>query len=228
MILDKNEPYSIFSKAYLPNWKYLLRFEIISFIGRHFFQKKAPKLHEKNLLNLGCGDTYYEGWINADFFRVRFWKKPIKDWSLDLRYPLKCSDNFWDGVFTEHTLEHLHPLDDFNLMKELFRTLKPGCWIRICVPGLEQSLKEFYDDNLSENNLKGVLYDTKAEAIWSLTQNWGHLSVWNADLMCALLKNAGFINAKEVSFRQGTDVTLLKDMEERRVESLYIEAQKPE
>ena len=228
MKLDKNEPYSIFSKAYLPNWKYLLRFETISFIGRHFFQRKPPRIFEKNYLNLGCGDTNYKEWVNADFFRVRFWVVPKNGWSLDLRYPFKCEDNYWSGIYTEHTMEHLHPLDDFNLMKEMFRTLKPGCWLRICVPGLEQSLKEFYDDNLPQYNLKGKLYDTKAEAIWSLTQNWGHLSVWNAELMTALLQKAGFINVKEVSFREGTDRNLLKDMEERKAESLYIEAQKPE
>jgi predicted SAM-dependent methyltransferase len=227
MIGDKKNPYSIFSKQYLPNWKYLFRFEIISFFGRHFFQKKPPKLYGQNLLNLGCGDTYFNGWINADFFRVRFWKVPKNGWSLDLRYPLKCDNNYWDGIFTEHTLEHLHPLDDYNLLKELFRTLKPDCWLRICVPGLEQSLKEFYDDNLKEYNLRGKLYETKAEAIWSLTQNWGHLSVWNAELMTKLLKNIGFINIKEVNYRQGSDEKLLKDMEERKVESLYIEAQKP-
>jgi predicted SAM-dependent methyltransferase len=227
MIEDKKNPYSIFSKQYLPNWKYLLRFEIISFFGRHFFQKKPPKLYGQNLLNLGCGDTYFNGWINADFFRVRFWIVPKNGWSLDLRYPLKCDNNYWDGIFTEHTLEHLHPLDDYNLLKELFRTLKPGCWLRICVPGLEQSLKEFYDDNLTEYNLRGKLYETKAEAIWSLTQNWGHLSVWNSELITKLLKEIGYVNVNEVSFRQGKDAKLLKDMEERKVESLYIEAQKP-
>jgi predicted SAM-dependent methyltransferase len=200
---------------------------MISSIGRLFFQKKPPKISEHNFLNLGCGDSYFNGWVNADFFRVRFWKVPKNGWSLDLRYPFKCKDNYWDGVFTEHTLEHLHPLDDYNLFKELFRTLKPGSWLRICVPGLEQSLKEFYNDNLKEYHLKGKLYETKAEAIWSLTQNWGHLSVWNADLMKKLLTEVGFINVNEVSFRIGTDSKLLMDMEERKFESLYIEAQKP-
>lgn len=228
MFINKEDPHSIFSKDYLPNWKYLLRFEIISFIGRHFFQKKPPKVSDVNLLNVGCGPNYYDNWVNADFFRVRFWVVPKNGWSLDLRYPIKCSDNYWDGIYTEHTLEHLHPLDDFNLLKELFRTLKPGGWIRICVPGLDQSLKEFNDDNLTEYNLRGKLYQTKAEAIWSLTQNWGHLSVWDADLMSMLLKEIGFINVKEVSFKQGTDSRLLKDMEERKIESLYMEAQKPQ
>jgi len=227
-MLDFKDPYSIFSEEYRPSWKYLLRFETISFFGRIFFQRKPPNMFDKKLLHLGCGPIFFDNWINADFFKVRFWKVLKNGWSLDIRFPFKCDSNYWDGIFTEHTLEHLSPLENFNLFKELNRTLKPDAWIRICVPGLDQHLKLFDTNvNLSEEEKEfKKLFSTKAEAIFSLTQNWGHRSVWNGELFVNLLTMAGFRNAREVSFNIGTDKEIIKDAENRKVGSLYIEAQK--
>jgi len=210
MILDTNNHHSIFSKQYLSSWSYLLRFEIISFIGRIFFQRYPPKINEKQFLNLGCGLSYFDDWVNADFFRVRFWKVPKNGWSLDFRYPLKCKDNYFEGIYTEHTIEHLHHYDDFNMFKELFRVLKPGCWLRISVPGLDKVLEQYSDGTKIETQGE-ILYETKAEAIWSLTQNWGHLSVWDFKLLSYLLAKAGFQNISEVSYLKGTDRRFLKD-----------------
>jgi predicted SAM-dependent methyltransferase len=226
-MIDFNHPYSIFSKEYAPSWTYMLRFEIISRIGRIFFQRRPPDLYSERLLHLGCGPIIFNDWINADFFKVRFWITPKNGWSLDLRYPFKCYDNYWDGVFTEHTLEHLLPIENLALFKELYRTMKPNAWIRICVPGLEQHLSLFNNKSLNkeESEFKS-LFSTKAEAIYSLTQNWGHRSVWNGELMTELLKMAGFRNSKEVSFGVGSDKRLIKDAEDRKVGSLYVEAQK--
>ncbi|MBH8564348.1 hypothetical protein I8748_19515 [Nostoc sp. CENA67] len=60
-----------------------------------------------------------------------------------------------------------------------------------------------------------------------MTQNYGHVSVWDSELLARFLKDAGFINIKEVSFMEGTDELLLKDKKDRKWESLYMEAQKP-
>lgn len=55
-------------KPYLQEYKFtlkgMLKFEVISFLGRYFFShmpSRAPKFHtltskEKNYLNLGCGN----------------------------------------------------------------------------------------------------------------------------------------------------------------------------
>lgn len=96
------------NKNYQISFKEILDFEIKSFCGRLFLNSKPDVISSNNnLLNLGCGSSKFEGWINADFFAFRSKEKP--DWMLDLRYPLNCDDNVWDGVFSEHTLEHLYP-----------------------------------------------------------------------------------------------------------------------
>jgi hypothetical protein len=32
---------------------------------------------------------------------------PPPEWVMDATKPWKCPDNYWDGIFTEHVLEHL-------------------------------------------------------------------------------------------------------------------------
>jgi len=232
MILPHQHPvhpdYSILTTRYQATWQGLLKFEIISQFGRIFLGNRAPKMPDQNLLHLGCGTTYLPGWVNADFFRLAFWKKPQPEWQLDLRFPLKCSDEHWDGVFTEHTFEHLTPAAILALFKELYRTMKKGAYLRICVPGLDQSITPFLNPADDSDNAKEMrlIYGNLATAIWSLTQNWGHYSVWNGAHMTDFLLNAGFSEAKEVAFGIGTDAAIIKDNSNRKNGSLYMEARK--
>jgi predicted SAM-dependent methyltransferase len=202
-------------------------FELRSLYGRTFLSKKPNlKTNDKNLLNLGCGFTKFDGWVNADFFSgIRFWKKVCShpDWMLDLRFPLKCDDNVWDGVFSEHTIEHLYPNQVLSLLKELHRTMKPGAWLRITVPNLEKYIRYYNGENVDSEFTQ---WHTGCEAIRTLTQDFGHISLWDSDLLSKFLKISGFENIQEVSFRQGTDKSLLKDKEARQWETLYMEAKK--
>lgn len=170
------------------------------------------------LLNLGCGGNRYAGWCNADFYVFNPRAVP-PDWMLDLRYPLHCPNDVWDGVFSEHALEHLYPVDAIRLVTEIFRTMKPGAVFRCVVPDL--------DKYLAFEGVFGEKWRSQAEAIWSLTSNWGHMSTWNAELLIRILQEAGFIDIQKCEFMQGRDERLLKDMPERAWESLYVEARKP-
>lgn len=85
-------------------------------------------------LNLGCGEDYKEGWVNADIGNT--FKKDVE---VDLhKLPLPFEDNTFDYIFTAHVLEHL----DYNkiggtlvpLIIELHRILKPNGRLEIRVP----------------------------------------------------------------------------------------------
>jgi hypothetical protein len=141
-------------------------------------------------------------------------KSDLPDWMLDSSKTWKCPDSYWDGIFTEHTLEHLDYLQVFNCLKECFRTLKTGAYLRIVLPG--------YQAALSNDS-----YPYPALAVGYLTQTHGHTSVWDADLLCALLSEIGFSDAKECSFRQGSDPKLFLDLPERKSDSFYVEARRP-
>lgn len=225
--MNRENDHSLFSTCYQNRLSEHLKFEIRSLLGRLFFNRKPPLKQSINLLNLGCGEARISGWINADFHRgLRFWKaSPVEpEWRLDLRYPLKCEDGVWDGVFTEHTLEHLYPADVRALLIELLRTMKPGAWLRIVVPDLQKYI-DYYNGKTPDKTFEK--WPTGCEAIHALTQKWFHVSVWDCDLLLRVLGECGFVQPRRVDYRQGSDARLLCDSSARRWESLYLEARKP-
>lgn len=183
------------------------------------------------MLHLGCGPNYFKEFINADYYFLRWlpWRdKSNYDWLLDFRRPMKCPSNHWDGIFTEHTIEHLHPSECVSLFKELYRTMKTNAVLRIVVPGLDQALDAFSGtptaDGLAYKDKQK--YTSRAQAVFHLTQNYFHLSVWDFDLFNEMLSSVGFKNIKHCAFMEGSDSRLLKDMPERKLGSMYLEAQK--
>ena len=220
-----------FDDQYMVTFKGVLLFEVKSFIGRHLFSRQ-PKISKSsnNYLHLGCGDLYVDGFVNADFFSIlwimrKHMRKP--DWMLDLRYPLNCPDNIWDGVFTEHTIEHLYHSQVYNLLEELHRTMKDGAVIRITVPDLKKYV-DFYTKNFSNDDYLDFQkhYKLGAEAIRELTQNYFHHSVWDAELLTEIMKCVGFHDVQERKFKDGENTYLLIEKEERKWGTLYMEGVK--
>jgi predicted SAM-dependent methyltransferase len=143
---------------------------------------------------------------------------------LDLRHPLRCDSNHWDGVFCEHALEHLDPVDALALLREILRTLKPGARLRLSVPDLRRYVLHYLD---REEGEKFARWPLQAAAVRGLTQGWGHRSLWDAQLLSAALSHVGFVDVEERAFGAGADERLLRDAPNRRWESIYLEARKP-
>lgn len=232
-------------KPYLQEYKFtlkgMLKFEIISFLGRYFFShmpSRAPKFHtltskEKNYLNLGCGNQLRQIMggghtiINADFFShlkpYKTYSTPMPEWQLDLRYPLQCPHNIFDGVFSEHTLEHLYIDDAIALLREIFRILKPNGTIRLSVPDLEFHIQQYLNAKKQDSTQQSLA----SEYIRKLTQDYLHLSVWDYDGLSYALEMVGFVDIQRSSFNNGRDKSLLFDATQRAFASLYVEASKP-
>lgn len=202
-----------------------LHFELLSLLGRLLpFRRSPPDLGAPRLVNL-CGGASVPGWVNAEFFKIdrHFLRVPRDHWGVDLRYPLPCPSDHWDGVLSEHTLEHLCPRDGLRFLRELHRTMKPGAWARVVVPDLAKYVAAYQGSPPSPEFSQW----TGAELIWALTQNWGHRSVWDAELLGRTLREVGFVDVREVAFMEGTDARLLRDRADRAWESVYLEARKP-
>ncbi len=218
----------LLSRAYHFTAGRLLEFELKSWIGRRFLNRKPRVMNSPALLHLGSGTNKFENWVNADFFcGFRPWAPVLKpDWMVDLRYPLNCDSRLWDGIFTEHTLEHLTPPDALNLLRECRRVLKPGAWIRVVVPDLEKYV-EFYlhPDQVKYRNPNFQQWKSGAEALYSLAHHFQHLSLWDGSLLHQQLAMAGFRKVTVVGFKQGADPRLLRDDPSRAWESLYCEGQ---
>ena len=222
-----NDIKEIFPKYEEPKFMWLFYFEILSWVGRHFLKRRSVIKPSCSLLllDIGSGTYYTNGWTHVNFFCIRkFWKSyPVKraEIETDLRYPLNCTDNTVDGIYSGHTLEHLYPNHAYQLLNEMFRILKPSCWLRINVPDLKRAV-DFYIGKIEIEEFK-----YKAEAIGDLTQNWGHHSVWDEELLSKALEITGFINIRTVKFGvEGTDKKLIKEEKVRKIGTLVIEAQK--
>lgn len=194
-------------------WKATL-FEIKSLNGRWFFRNRAPL---GRYLHVGCGQNVLPDFTNLDFYSHR-----ARDhvFGHDLRYPLPFTDGRFAGAFSEHTLEHLSPGDAFNLLKEIHRVLRPGAIFRCAVPDLGLYV-QFYN---GERVPGFEMFRSGAEAIAYLTQEHGHLSVWDEVQLACKLTDAGFTRAARRRFRTGANPDLLQDQTAREFETLYMEA----
>jgi len=126
-------------------------------------------------LHLGCGATTPDGWLNVDYAlgarlaRVPLWRTVNRrlgvfdmDWDdrivlHDLTKPFPWPDGAADAVYSSHTLEHLSKQDGLNFLKECYRVLKHGGWIRIVVPDLKCYVDEYLDGTLPAENFVEAL-----------------------------------------------------------------------
>lgn len=190
-------------------------------------RRAPPMLAGPALLNLGCGPHIFEGWVNADDYapKRRLRENAFKpNWTLDITKPWKCPDNHWDGIFTEHVLEHVSYGEAVHVLGEAWRTLKSGAWIRISVPDLGK-YAAYYQGGGKDSALGD--FPHPALAMSFLTQMHMHRSAWDGDLLVQVLTEAGFADARVAAFGQGTDSRLLRDDPDKVHESVYVEARKP-
>jgi len=213
------------------------KFEAQSYYGRMFAEPLVLNKEAKNYLNLGSGALTFEDYINIDFFH-----SGSADYTADLRFPLMIEDAAVDGIFTEHTLEHLTYDQVEQLLHECYRILKLSGTMRIIVPDIGIFAKNYAENNIawfqewekymfvnSEDpdriNRKMI---SSMTAISFVTQEYGHVSCWDFEMMEKFLLKADFKNIRKVAFGESSDNRLLKDNDsiDRVSVSLYVEASK--
>jgi predicted SAM-dependent methyltransferase len=195
--------------------------------GHVLLRRFPPEISHVRLLNLGCGPRYFEGWVNADQYSVKRTLREAAfrpDWMLDVTRQWKCRSSYWDGIFSEHVLEHLTYSQTLFTLSECFRTLKPGAWLRISVPSIVKYMSPYVGLPVPTEIAK---LPHRAVAISFVTQMHEHRSTWDAELMCCVLGEQGFVQVMETAFRKGEDSRLLMDDPRKSHDSLYIEARKP-
>ena len=223
------------SLAFLPSsTRNLLLFETRSIIGLKLSKPLILDKSSENYINLGSGSVTFSDYINIDFFSINV------DYQADLRYPLKIEDNIINGIFSEHTLEHLTYDQVQRLLMECYRILKPGGKIRIIVPDVSIFLKNYCLNNsdwfsrwekqvfleskdASRRNRKMI---SKMTAISFVTQEYGHVSCWDFETLEIFLLNANFTDIIKTTFSKGPNNKLLRDNDSRTLVSLYVEASK--
>jgi predicted SAM-dependent methyltransferase len=160
---------------------------------------------------------------------------PKGDFTLDLREGLPFADNSVELIYTEHSLEHFYREHDAPfLLGECLRVLKPDAWIRITVPDASLFLN-YYIGRLdsattekikqSHNKFHGTAMDVVNSAFRWKHQ---HLYMYDEETLRMLLSDVGFVDIQRQEFCQSMIQELVGlDREDRRHQTLYMEARKP-
>jgi SAM-dependent methyltransferase len=194
-------------------------FEARALVGRMMSpRQRSPR---NKLLQIGSGLNILSGFDNLDFYFAHRGK--AKHIGHDLRRELPYSDHSFEGVYSEHTLEHMYPSEALLVIAEACRVLKPGGVFRVSVPNLARFVA-FYNGEEVPEQFK--MFESGCEAMWNLTQNHHHRSVWDATMLKKQMLDAGFSVAEERNYREGADPRLLVDQDYRAWESLYVEGTK--
>jgi predicted SAM-dependent methyltransferase len=178
------------------------------------------------LLNLGSGPRGRSDahWVNVDGYRDR-----NVHFSIDLRRRLPFRDNSFDGVFSEHVLEHFTQEEGFALLREVLRVLRPCGVFRIVVPDGEFVLRTYLEAPHELVSYRGEGDETAMEMVNSFfRQRYEHQFMFDRETLKRLLSKAGFRDVTPSAFgRTESQLALAIDDEKYARESLYIEARKP-
>ena len=134
-------------------------------------------------VNIGCGRTPTEGWLNFDNSpAIKLAKSPFKyklakamgllkeqqieniKWNMEHNIqfadatksvPLQTSSV--DCIYTSHMVEHLSQKGARNFLNEVKRVLKVGGVVRIAVPDLRIAVDDYLETNDADAFMRGIL-----------------------------------------------------------------------
>jgi ubiquinone/menaquinone biosynthesis C-methylase UbiE len=192
-------------------------------------------------LNIGSGLSGAAGWYNIDnsptilLSRLPFGRRLFKtpDWPQDVhRHDVKKGLPFVDGsvscVYSSHTFEHFTWPEALAVARECLRVLQPDGVLRIVVPDLRLIVRDYLADSdplashrfLSRLSLGHTFHDV-------VHPGANHSQMFDERSLIHLLVQAGFPHPKASRFMESriSDIARV-ELEARKSESLYVEAQK--
>jgi predicted SAM-dependent methyltransferase len=187
-------------------------------------------------VNIGCGDNPTQGWINLDVAShpgVYFW---------DCRSDLPFSDGAVAAIYSEHFFEHLDLESEARpFLRECLRCLQPGGVLRIVVPDAGAYLRAYSGPwetlakmrpldgtaNGWRDRCLGQVYQTKMQFMNAIfRQGYQHKYAYDDETLVLVMREAGFPDAVVQQFGISIDPEMVPDSNDRRTESLYVEALK--
>jgi predicted SAM-dependent methyltransferase len=187
-------------------------------------RRRVPSIkpHAK-YLNIGAGGygVKSEEWLNVDGFDCR------ADVLCNAARALPFENSRFEGIFTEHMLEHLTVAEADQFLRECYRVLKDRGVIRVIVPDGELYIRKYLSDReWMMKRWPRFGFRTPMEVINQVArQGQQHQYMYDFETLQLKLSDAGFGLIHRCSFRSGNGPTeLLIDREERALESLYAEA----
>ena len=164
--------------------------------------------------------------------------------------PIKSPDNNYDGVYSEHFIEHLYWYQGINFFNEMYRVMKPGGVMRHVWPSHElvellvsdrdlplhmmMFVENYYKIYIEKYQFAPPEYKTKSKreacALGLLHQGGEHRYLWGLEELIDTLENLGFVNVIASGYGK-SKVPFLDNLEKnsqmRALHSSIIEATKP-
>ncbi len=168
-------------------------------------------------LNLGSGYTPIEGWTNIDLVGAP------TDLAWDLAHGIPFPDGSVAAVYTAHVLEHLRLEHGLALFGECRRVLAPGGVLRVVVPDAGAMIASY--SGLSDNGWAED-FPSPMLAPNALFYEHGHSAMFDARLMCELVRAAGLVDVDQGEFGVSR-IEPCPDELGRRDGSLYVEGVAP-
>lgn len=176
------------------------------------------------LLHIGCGNNYFEGWLNGDL------DTPGADFNHDVRKKFPFASRSFTHIYNEHFIEHLSQEEGLFVFREFYRLLKPGGIVRVATLDLDYLVFKYISSWKSQNWIRTYNYEwihTRAEMLNICFREWGHKYLYNKEEMRRLLVLAGFKtqNIKACSLNKSKH-SEFSNRETRKDSKLIIEATK--
>lgn len=214
--------------------KYLSPLRVLVGVGRRAEALRARRARAQRLtkakawlshaatpikLNIGCGQEPFQGWLNLDLD-----PGSRADLLWDVRDGLPCADASCSFIYSEHFLEHLPVSDGGRFLKECHRCLQNGGVVRIGMPSLQETVRQYYENDWAGQPwLQKYGYTrirTRAEYININFREWEHQWLYDFEELERRLRDAGFTHIKTAPWGESQHAELRK--RETRAETLLI------
>jgi SAM-dependent methyltransferase len=136
-------------------------------------------------LNIGCGQSPTEGWINYDdSFAVRMAGSPLLTWAMrrtgladagnlefaavaracgirhaDAARRIPHGDGSVDAIYSSHMIEHLDRREARGFLAECRRVLRPRGMLRLAVPDVSLPVRDYLADGDADVFLEQLQFD---------------------------------------------------------------------
>jgi predicted SAM-dependent methyltransferase len=147
----------------------------------------AKRMLRFDKFHLGSGPRNLPGWANLDIAG-----KGNIIW--DLRRPLPLAAGSIRYIYTEHFIEHIPRADALVLLKNCRHALGRSGLIRISTPNLRFLCELYIKGELPDASAVGWFPATPCIMVNEAVREWGHLFIYDAEELSALLREAGFTN----------------------------------
>jgi len=180
--------------------------------GSRLMIRDYMRTHSVRKLQIGAGGTNLSGWLNSDV-------EPVPGEAyLDATKTFPIPDSSLSYIFSEDVVEHLSYSEGLFMLRESYRTLKPGGRVRIATPNLLKLVRLFTDPKTDDT--RSYIQNKVAVDNWPETaspeciiinfemHSYGHKFVYDPVTLRQSLELAGFQSITEFAPGESSDPQL--------------------